>query len=358
MIGWQKLLGLLDVEVRPSKRGQGGPRIARQPEPNPDDSEPPPLLDESDRREIERRRAKKGGGVKNVAWNDLYCCPASELMATVDDREVDLVFTSPPYEDCRTYETGMVGGGKFQLKGQGWVDWLAPIIAECARVSNGLVCVNMSSPVRQFQYTAAVEWLVSDLTRKHGLVCGPSPYAWTKSAGIPGSGGPHYHRRDWEPVYCFALPDRLPLAWSDPLAFGQPPKCAPGGDFSARQKDGRRVGARFHGKRKADGSVRKKWYEPPDIANPGNVILANVGGGHLGAKAAHRGEAPMPLALAERFVCWYCPEGGTVFDPFMGTGTTLVAAATHRRNGLGCDVRQNQVEITRNRLRETTPSMV
>lgn len=297
--------------------------------------------------------SEKGGD--DVA-SDLHCCDAAELLASMGEREVDLVFTSPPYEAQRTYQDG--GRTKFKLKGQAWVDWLAPIIAQCSRVSKGLVVVNMSSPVRDFKYSAAVEWLVADLTRIHGLVCGPSPYAWTKSAGIPGSGGPDYHRRDWEPIYAFALPDRLPLAWSDPLAFGQPPKCLPGGDPTHRRSDGRRVGARFHGKRKADGAVRRKWYEPPDLANPGNVILANVGGGHLGSKAAHHGEAPMPVAVAERFVCWYCPEGGTVFDPFCGTGTTIVAAVSHRRNAIGCDVRPNQIAIAKQRLRETTPAMV
>lgn len=307
---------------------------------------------------------------------EFRCGDAAALVAAVPDRAVDLVFTSPPYSDARTYERGMPGGKKFKLRGQAWVDWLAPIVADCCRVSRGLVAVNMAGVVRQHKYEPTVEWLVADLTRSHGLVCGPSPYAWVKN-GTPGSGGKKYHRRDWEPVYCFALPDRIPLAWADPLAFGHPPKYAPGGAFSSRTAGGNRVnrfgmttghdngtrranggrreggkpdGPRMETKRRPNGEMYEKRYDPPAVANPGNVCRIHVGGGNLGHKSAHDGEAPMPLALAERFVCWYVPPAGTVLDCFAGTGTTIHAAVIHGRMGLGFDIREGQVAIARRRL--------
>jgi len=295
---------------------------------------------------------------------DLLTGDAREILRGLPTASIDLVFTSPPYEGQRTYEDGMPGGQKFRRHGQDWCDWLAPILVECARVSRGLVVVNMSAPVRQFRYTASVEWLVADLTRSYGLACGPSPYCWLKSAGVPGSGGkrklrsgarlPVYHRRDWEPIYAFCRPERLPLAWTDPLAFAEPPKCAPGGEFSTRQKDGRRTGSRFHSKRDTNGQVNRKWYTPPPLANPGNVIRVDVGGGHMGDDSAHDGEAPMPLAVAERIVRWYCPPGGWVLDPFCGTGTTIHAAVIHGRNGCGIDLRPNQIAIARRRLQGLT----
>lgn len=294
-----------------------------------------------------KRTRKPKGGAYTVGPHRVEVGHALPLLRAMLPRSVDLVFTSPPYEDARTYEDGMPDGQKFTLKGQAWVDWLSPIVAECARVSNGLVCVNMSSPVRQFRYCPAVEWLVADLTRNFGLVCGPSPYAWVKAAGIPGSGSLDYHRRDWEPIYAFALPDRLPLAWSDNTAFGAPPKYPPGGGFTNRSKNGERK----------DNWVDSPGYSPPEIANPGNVIRADVGGGRLGSRTAHRGEAPMPVGVPERFVCWYAPPVGRVLDPFCGTGTTLVAAAMHGRVGIGFDIRESQVALTRRRLRETTPAL-
>lgn len=282
------------------------------------------------------------------------------LLAQLPDASVDLVFTSPPYEGQRTYEDGMPGGGKFRLRGQAWVDWLAPLIVECCRVSRGLALVNVSAPVKQYQYTAAVEWLVADLTRIYGVVCGPSPYCWQKGAGIPGK--TRYHRRDWEPVYCFCLPDRLRGLWCDPLAFAQPPGQAPGGDMRPRKANGERnyepreidsdtAGRRPHGGRK---SMR---YKPPKLANPGNVIRAVTGGNVLGSRLAHRGEAPMPEKLAERFVAWYCPPGGIVLDPFLGTGTTAAVAIKHHRRAVGFDVRPSQIEIAQQRMREIQPAL-
>jgi hypothetical protein len=326
------------------------------------------------------------------------CGDAAEVLPHWPDRSVDLVFFSPPYEAQRTYQAGMPKGKKFKLSQQGWVDWLAPIVVQCGRLSRGLVCVNMSSPVVDRKYTAAVEWLVADLTRVHGLVCGPAPYAWVKAAGTPGSGRQHYQRRDWEPVYAFALPDRMTggpegecLFWTDNTAFGAPPKYAPGGEFSHRRTDGTRVNQWgsgpnwMGGEKRPDGTTQQAGrkghrilsrrrpydvmgdsvYSPPAIANPGNVIgkdasdvlRIDVGGNHLGSKKSHKGEAPMPVGVAERFVCWFCPPDGIVLDPFCGTGTTLDAAVSHGRRGIGLDVRQSQVDITNERLEGVTPPL-
>lgn len=218
------------------------------------------------------------------------------------------------------------------------MDWLRPIVVEAARVTAGLVLVNVSGPVRDNEYSPVVEWLVADLTRRDGLICGPAPYAWTKPNAMPGSGSENYHRRAWEPVYAFALPDRLPLKWSDPLAFGEPPVKAPkrGQKMTRRKSSGARPG---------DSS-----YTTPEIANPGNVVTCNVGGGNLGHPLAHENEAPMPLSLAERFVRWYCQPGGVVCDPFAGSGTTAHAALLHGRRVIGCDIRASQVELISRRL--------
>jgi hypothetical protein len=311
-------------------------------------------------------------------WSTLRQGDCLKLARSIPERSVDLVFTSPPYEGQRTYRIG------FRLRGQAWVDWLAERIIACARLCRGLVIVNMSSPVKDGAYSAAVEWLVTDLTRVHGLVCGPSPYAWCKSSGIPGSGGKHYHRRNWEPIYAFCLPDRLPLVWSNNLdeTFAKRPKWAPGGEMSNRLSDGRRVNQwgggpkstrtrrpngerqeagrpshRTHTKRKVNGEMETQEYDAPVLANPGNVIKTHVGGGHLGDNLAHKNEAPMPVELAERFVRWYCPPEGLVLDPFMGGGTTGKAALEAGRKFLGWDIRPEMVALATERLELVTPSM-
>ncbi len=277
------------------------------------------------------------------AWG---CEPADALtwLRALPDRAAALVFTSPPFEDRRGYD------GVPARRGQDWVDWLRPVVAEAARVSAGLVVVNAAGPVRGRSYSPAVEWLVADLTRRDGLACGPAPWCWDKGTGTPGSDGrcpDKYQRRDWEPLYAFARPDRLPLAWTDAAAFGRPPTSAAPGRRRVRKRG--RAGA---------DRLDEQHYAPPAVANPGNVIRAPVGGRHPGSRFGRGGEAPMPLRVAERLVCWYCPPGGVVADPFAGTGTTLHAALQHGRRFVGCDVRASQVRTCERRARTVTPNLV
>jgi site-specific DNA-methyltransferase (adenine-specific) len=57
-----------------------------------------------------------------------------------------------------------------------------------------------------------------------------------------------------------------------------------------------------------------------------------------------------PLKLLERLVRALTHEGDVVLDPFMGSGTTLVAAARHRRRFVGCDPSPLALRITQDRL--------
>lgn len=257
---------------------------------------------------------------------------ALDWLRQLPERAASLTLFSPPYEGQRGYDMG------FRLKGQAWVDWLRPIVTEAARVTAGLVLVTVSGPVRDHEYSPVVEWLAADLTRRDGLACGPSPYAWVKPNAMPGSGSENYHRRAWEPIYAFCLPDRLPLAWSDPLAFGEAPV------------KGTKRGQRMTRRKSSGARPLDSKYTAPAIANPGNVLSCKVGGGNLGHPLAHENEAPMPLSLAERFVRWYCPPSGIVCDPFIGSGTTAHAAILHGRRFVGCDIRASQVELARRRL--------
>lgn len=297
-----------------------------------------------------------------------------DWMRTQPDKRFRLTMTSPPYEDARTY------GINYKARRQDWVDSLVPIIVECCRLTDGLVCVNMSARVREYSYSCAVEWLVADLTRLHGVICGPSPYVFYR-IGIPGSGQRHYHRRDWEPVYCFCLPDRLPLKHTNNLYFGKPSKYKPGGAMSHRNADGKRRNeqtsrhstknqwsgsASMSQKRRQNGerdqSVRPshqdvRQYAAPPVANPGNVIRCNVGGGHMGSRHAAENEAPMPERLAEFFIRSFSEQGSTIFDPFCGSGTTLAVAKRTNRHSVGVDVRDSQVKLTLRRLTTVQPEL-
>lgn len=60
--------------------------------------------------------------------------------------------------------------------------------------------------------------------------------------------------------------------------------------------------------------------------------------------------APYPMDLCRIPILATCPEGGTVLDPFCGTGTTLMAALDLQRNGIGIDISATYTAMTKERL--------
>jgi DNA modification methylase len=61
--------------------------------------------------------------------------------------------------------------------------------------------------------------------------------------------------------------------------------------------------------------------------------------------------APYPVELAERLIRMFSFVGDTVLDPFMGTGTTSVAAARWGRNSVGCEVDEHYFNMAESRIR-------
>lgn len=62
-------------------------------------------------------------------------------------------------------------------------------------------------------------------------------------------------------------------------------------------------------------------------------------------------KAPYPLDLARIPILSSCPAGGIVLDPFLGSGTTAVAAKELGRHFLGCDLSQEWCEKAEKRIR-------
>lgn len=298
----------------------------------------------------------------------LICGDYLDVVADMPLDSVDLVFGSPPYEDCRTY------GIDFKLKGQDWVDWMVEVVRESTRISKGLVAFVVQGRTRKFKWSCTPALLIADLHRTGFNVRNPAIY---HRSGIPGSGGPDWLRSDYEWVICVSKPGRL--VWSDNTACGAGPLHRVGGRMSYRYKDGKRhnkgtekrtthkryvqegenytgketIGSKTgHGRNKAGELIVGKPYLPPPKANPGNVIKCKVGGGHLGPKLAHENEAPFPAKLAEFFIKSFCPPGGVVLDPFGGSGTTVSVAKQNGRGYISIDIRQSQIELTQRRLEE------
>ena len=59
-----------------------------------------------------------------------------------------------------------------------------------------------------------------------------------------------------------------------------------------------------------------------------------------------------PVELVERLVLSMTNEGDAVLDPYVGAGSSLVAALMHDRDAYGCDVEPAYVEIAQQRIRQ------
>ncbi len=68
--------------------------------------------------------------------------------------------------------------------------------------------------------------------------------------------------------------------------------------------------------------------------------------------------APYPLQLAERLIRMFSFVGDTVLDPFMGTGTTNIAAAKWGRNSVGVEIDPHYFEMAAKRLDRETPRIL
>jgi DNA modification methylase len=63
--------------------------------------------------------------------------------------------------------------------------------------------------------------------------------------------------------------------------------------------------------------------------------------------------AVMPADLVEPCIKAGCPEGGTVLDPFAGSGTTLAVAAELGRNAIGCELNPEYIGLAERRIKES-----
>ncbi len=59
-----------------------------------------------------------------------------------------------------------------------------------------------------------------------------------------------------------------------------------------------------------------------------------------------------PLKLLERIITSSCPDGGWVFDPFCGSGTTAIASQLHGRNCITCDVNPQSIALVKEATKE------
>lgn len=120
------------------------------------------------------------------------------------------------------------------------------------------------------------------------------------------------------------------------------------GDDYLFDLDAVRIPQKYPGKRAYKGAKKGQLSGNPLGKNPGDVWeIPNVNARHP-EKTDH--PCQFPIALAQRLIKSLTKVGGTVFDPFMGSGTSAVAALMEGRNFIGSDLKEDYLNIAEARL--------
>jgi len=218
-----------------------------------------------------------------------------ELLKQIPDASVQLIITSPPYNIGKEYE-------KKKILNR-YVEQQAAVIKECVRTlsNKGSICWQIGNYVDKgaiIPLDTALYPIFSDLGLKmrnriiwhfeHGLHC---------SKRFSGR---------YETVIWFTKSDRY-LFNLDPVRVPQIGK------------------------------------------NPGDIwVIPNVKSNHI-EKTIH--PCQFPVELIERFVLSMTNENDWVLDPFLGTGTSIIAAIKHNRKGIGAELVKKYVDLTHERIK-------
>lgn len=255
----------------------------------------------------------------------LHCGDCLEYMRGMDAGSVDLTVTSPPYDNLRDY------GGGFDARRFDW----QPIIEQLYRVTVA---------------GGVVVWVVADATidgSETGTSFRQALYAMRQGFNlhdtmiyqVAGTGAKGSNYAYWQSFeYMFVWSKGTPATVTRLM---EPNK-------TAGRVNGRKPHAEILGSRRSAG------YVTPAFSVRGNVWTYHAGknsdytardfevnGGH---------PAPMPLALARDHVLSWSVAGDLVFDPFLGSGTTAVAAVMEGRRAIGVEIDPGYFAVAQRRI--------
>lgn len=248
-----------------------------------------------------------------------------EEMRKISDGSVDLVLTSPPYDNLRTYNGNNALWGEHVWKA---------VIQDLFRV------------VKQ---GGVIVWVVGDATIK-GSETGTSfkQALWAKECGFnlhdtmiyqkdnpPPVGGAMRYFQHFE--YMFVWAKDVPVSFT--------PICS-----ERRNKWNDKREYRYKAMvRNKDGVFKKKLVKLTGKVKIGNIWKYVVGGGNSVPYALGH-PATFPEKLAHDHILSWSNEGDTVLDPFMGSGTTGKMAKQLNRRFIGIELDKEYFEIAKKRI--------
>ncbi len=122
------------------------------------------------------------------------------------------------------------------------------------------------------------------------------------------------------------------------------------GDDYTWHLDPIRVPSKYPGKRHFKGPRKGELSGNPLGKNPSDVWeFPNVKNNHP-EKTIH--PCQFPVELVERLVLSMTDEDDDVLDPYVGVGSSIIAALKHKRNGYGSDIVEEYISVARERVRD------
>lgn len=279
------------------------------------------------------------------------------VLKTLPDSSVDCCVTSPPYFGLRDY--GVEGQYGLEASPAEYVETMRALFAEVRRVlaDDGTLWLNigdsysthMGKPAqwRAGEYLTASKGKVAPARNRNGTA-GDVPaknllgIPWRVAFALQGGGWILRNDIVWSKPNAMpeSVTDRLSSRhehlfmfsksrsyWFDLDPIREPvaePNLAPTGSWAAHSKE---AGLPHQ-------SLRQRGRNPGDVWTVATQPFSEA---HF---------AVMPRALAERAILAGCKPGGTVLDPFSGSGTTGLATTKHGRKYVGIDLSSNYLDLS------------
>lgn len=245
---------------------------------------------------------------------ELHFGSCYDFIKTIPSESIKLIVTSPPYNIGKEYES------KIQLNQ--YYKEQEELIDQCVRTlkDDGSICWQVGNHVTK-QGIIPLDILLYPIFAKHDLVL-RNRIVWHFGHGL------HAKKRfsgRYEVILWFAKHDNHTFNL-DPV----------------------RVPQKYPGKKHFKGDKKGELSCNPLGKNPSDVWeIPNVKNNHV-EKTEH--PCQFPVELVERLVLSTTNEGDKVFDPFVGSGSSIVAAIKHNRTGIGCETEEKYYQIAENRI--------
>lgn len=244
----------------------------------------------------------------------LYEGDCLDLLSQIPDRSVALVVTSPPYNLGKPYEK--------RLDMDEYIAQQRTVITECVRVldNRGSICWQVGNYVRNGEIIP-LDIVLFPVFASLGLHL-RNRIVWHFGHGLHAS--KRFSGR-YEVILWFTK--------SDDYTFNL---------------DAIRIPQKYPNKKHFKGPKRGELSGNPLGKNPSDIWeIPNVKANHV-EKTDH--PCQFPVELIERLVLSLTNRNEWVLDPFLGVGSTAIAALIHNRRAIGAEIMPEYVHITRERL--------